>query len=188
MSKHNRLTSAKGFRKFLTLLAILVAYGVFVVLKFGLKDGISATLLTWAFFVTCTPIADAGFIVDFPVRVVVGFKMIYSEIIVWVVAGLIIFGSLAFNEALFDKLHLFRVFKTILLNPWPLWSIILISCAGTFISLHIGDQIYNLVQDFRDKKRIKKLRLKRIGIEGVLFVLIVGWYFILLNLTGIKIG
>ena len=177
-----------GLRKFLILTAILLGYEVFVILKFGLKDGLLATALTWAFFVTCTPIADAGFIVDFPIRLVTGFKMFYSEIIVWVIAGLIIAGSFIFKNDIFEKLALFKLFKTILIHPWPLWSVIVVSCVGTFMSLHIGDQIYTIVEEHKHRKKIRKLRYQRLALELLLFGFVVGMYFVLLHLTGIKIA
>jgi hypothetical protein len=54
--------------KFLLLFTILIFYFAFISFKYGVKDGFAITLLTWSFFVLCTPIADAGFILDFPIR------------------------------------------------------------------------------------------------------------------------
>ena len=64
--KHH--TKREVLFKFLILLGILLAYASLVVWQYGLKDGGMITLLTWSFFVLCTPIADAGFLLDFPLR------------------------------------------------------------------------------------------------------------------------
>lgn len=177
-----------GLKKFIILLAILISYMVFVMLKFGVEDGLAATALTWAFFVTCTPIADAGFIVDFPVRLVIGLKMIWSEVIVWGLALLIIAYGLAFKAELFSQLELLELFKTILKNPWPLWNIIIISAVGTFLSIYIGDQIYTMVQEKKHHHHIKKLQIQRLVFELFVFIIVLALYFIFLSLNGLSIG
>lgn len=176
-----------GLKKFLILISILIGYAIFVIIKFGVKDGLAATALTWAFFVTCTPIADAGFIVDFPVRLFTGLKMIWSEVIVWVLAISIIAYNYIFNIEVFGRMELLEVFKKIIETPWPLWTIVIVSFFGTFLSIYIGDQIYNLVQQHNHHKHIKKLQLQRLFIEVTMFVIILVMYFSLLNLTGVTI-
>ncbi|MBP9812988.1 hypothetical protein KBC51_00925 [Candidatus Saccharibacteria bacterium] len=176
-----------GIKKFIFLVSILLAYGLFVVFKFGIQDGLSVTLLTWAFFVTCTPIADAGFLVDFPVRVIFGFKMIFSELVVWVLATIIIVASLGLNPTIFETTKLLEIFHTVLINPWPLWSIIIASAIGTFLSIYIGDEIYNLVQMHNHHKRIRKLQYRRLILEILLFIFVLLLYFALLQLTNVAI-
>lgn len=177
-----------GFKKFLILLSILFLYSGFVMVKFGVKDGLGATFLTWAFFVTCTPIADAGFLVDFPIRVLFGLKMVLSEIIVWAVAFLIVGLTLVFNNSIFSTLAILELFHEVLTNPWPFWIIILVSGIGTFLSIHIGDKIYTLVQTKKNHGRKKKLQMKRLIIEVVLLVFVIGLYTFLLDATGISIA
>jgi len=65
--------------KFLIVASLFLIYLIFSILSFGLSHGILVSLLTWAFFVFCTPVADAGVLIDFPVRYITGIKMIYSE-------------------------------------------------------------------------------------------------------------
>jgi hypothetical protein len=50
--------------KFLLVLFVFIIYFGFI----ALKDGFYVTILTWSFFVLCTPVADAGFLLDFPFR------------------------------------------------------------------------------------------------------------------------
>lgn len=181
-------SSQHGSRKFFILLIILTVYAVYVMLNYGVRDGLGVTFLTWAFFVTCTPIADAGFVIDFPVRVLLGFKMIFAEISVWVLAGVIMAYYLIFEPTIFATEPILQLFHTILLHPWPLWSIIAISAAGTFLSIYIGDQIYTLVQRYQRHQHIKKLQLQRVIIESTVLVIVIVLYFMLLSLTNIEIS
>lgn len=176
-----------GLNKFFILLLILAIYAAYVIFKFGLKDGLSTTFLTWAFFVTCTPIADAGFLVDFPVRILLGIKMIISEIIVWILALAVVAYHFIFNVEAFDTVEILRVFHTIIVNPWPLWTIVIVSLIGTFISIHLGDKIFTMVQQRNHHKHIKKLQLRRLVLEVTIFALVLALYFTLLSLTGISV-
>lgn len=176
-----------GFKKFLLLILILALYAGFVTAKYGIKDGLTVTLLTWSFFVTCTPIADAGFLIDFPVRVIVGLKMIYSELIVWALAILIIGTNFLFNKNIFETTYLMKLFHEILTTPWPLWIIVIVSAIGTFLSIYIGDQIYNLVQQRNHHKKIKKLQIKRLILELAIFTIVLVLYFVLLKITDTSI-
>ena len=156
-------------------------------LKFGIEDGLIVTVLTWAFFVLCTPIADAGFIVDFPVRMLFGIKMIKSELIVWSLAISITVLSLIFAQNIFEQIELLALFYNILTNPWPFWGIIILSAIGSFLSINLGDNIINLVQQKRHHHKLKKLQLKRLLIELSLFIVVLSIYFILLKMMHITI-
>jgi hypothetical protein len=74
------------WRKFLLLVALFALYFLYLIYEYGIQDGGLVTLLTWSFFVLCTPVADAGFLLDFPIRLLYKIKMIYTEIIVWILA------------------------------------------------------------------------------------------------------
>ncbi|MCD6523056.1 MAG: hypothetical protein J7K68_04870, partial [Candidatus Diapherotrites archaeon] len=62
-------TKRSALFKFLAVLGIVLIYFSFVSMKYGLDKGLLVGLLTWSFFVFCTPIADAGFLLDFPLRI-----------------------------------------------------------------------------------------------------------------------
>ena len=72
--------------KFLLLSALLAAYFSYLSFQYGVMTGGIASALTWTFFVLCTPIADAGFLLDFPLRLLFGIRMLVSEVAVWTVA------------------------------------------------------------------------------------------------------
>ena len=66
--------------KFLLLLILMLGYFAYLSYEYDLLTGGIAALLTWSFFVLCTPIADAGFLLDFPLRLLFGIRMVLSEI------------------------------------------------------------------------------------------------------------
>jgi len=147
-------TKNQVFKRFLTVLIIFSLYLIFVIFKYGLKDGILVGLLTWSFFVFCTPIADAGFLVGFPARILAGIKMTYSQVLVYFIATTIIVYSFIFSPSIFDKSLLLHIFKTILLNPIPYWAIILICLVGTFLSVMFGDELMDVFK--HDERKIWK--------------------------------
>ncbi len=151
-------TKKHAFKKFLIVLAIFVAYLIFVCWKYGVKGGTEVGLLTWVFFVFCTPIADAGFLVGFPARLLTGIRMIYSEVIVTIVAALITIYSLIFTPSIYEKTALLRVFKRILIQPVPFWLIIILSTIGTFFSIYFADELVDVA---KHSERVKYKKHKR---------------------------
>ena len=87
MSKANlQKPSRKTVLKFLGLVAILLGYFAYLSFKFDVATGGLLAILSWSFFVLCTPVADAGFLLDFPLRLIAGIRMMMTEIFVWVIA------------------------------------------------------------------------------------------------------
>ncbi len=80
-------TKRDSLTKFILILLIFAAYFVFIMNEYGVGYGIAITALTWSFFVMCTPIADAGFLIDFPLRIIANVRMLHTEIVVWVASG-----------------------------------------------------------------------------------------------------
>jgi len=132
--------------KFLGVLAIFAGYFGFIVYKYGLENGIMITALSWSFFVLCTPIADAGFLIDFPLRLITRIKMLYSEIIVWIIAISLNFYAFFYKPAAYEKTELLQLFKHILNDPIPFWAIIFISGIGTFMSVLFGDELFDVTK------------------------------------------
>jgi len=103
-------------------------------------------ILTWSFFVLSTPIPDGGIILDLPVRYFTGMKMIFSEIIVWAVAISLNVFNLLFNPEIYKKTFLLTIFKDILTTPVPYWIIIMLSALGTYFTLYVGDELYDVMK------------------------------------------
>lgn len=178
-------SKSKELRKFFLILSVLVAYVIFAIHSYGLEQGLSVTALTWSFFVFCTPIADAGFLLDFPIRLITGFKMLYSEIIVWIGALLLNIVYLSFSPQTYQKTDLLRLFHEIITTPWPLGLIIVLSFIGTFASIIFDDSVYDAALNKRKgRSRLAKQKLfATIAIFGLTFIA----YVALLRATHVSI-
>jgi hypothetical protein len=71
------------FYKFFLLCLLLFGCFVYLSVQYDFITGGLASILTWSFFVLCTSIAGAGFLLNFPLRLLFGIRMVISEVIVW---------------------------------------------------------------------------------------------------------
>jgi len=133
------------FYKYFILCLLLISYFVYLGLEYDFVTGGLAAILTWSFFVLCTPIADAGFLLDFPLRVLFGIRMLVSELAVWAVAILINLVSLLYFSEYYETTKLTRILHVILTNPYPYWSVILLSAGGTFLSIRFADELMDVI-------------------------------------------
>jgi hypothetical protein len=95
--------------KFLLLCLVLVSYFVYLSVEYDLMTGGIASALTWTFFVLCTPIADAGFLLDFPLRLLFGVRMLISEIAVWALAIVVNVVSLSYFAEFYETTTLTKL-------------------------------------------------------------------------------
>ncbi|WP_221932895.1 hypothetical protein [Thalassotalea sp. PS06] len=65
---HKNPTHKETLLKFLALVALLVGYFIYMSMKYDASTGFGLAILSWSFFVLCTPVADGGFILAFPIR------------------------------------------------------------------------------------------------------------------------
>ena len=82
-----------------------------------------------------TPIADAGFLLNVPLRLLFGVRMLVSEMVVWAVAITLNIVSLLFFSSYDDTPVLTRLLHAILTTAYPYWSVVVLSGAGTFLSV-----------------------------------------------------
>lgn len=169
----------QGAVKFALLLLLLCGYGIYLSHKYGAETGITAAALTWSFFVLCTPIADAGFLLDFPLRVLFGIRMVYSEIAVWVIAIVLNLTALHFMPDDYQAALPTQVLKEILTHPYPYWGIILLSAAGTFLSICFGDEVMDSVHD--KKSMMARHHIKHEVIMIAFFLLTLWVYYQLIS-------
>ena len=181
---HKQETHREVAIKFVLLLAVLLAYFTYLSYEFGLATGGIVAAITWSFFVLCTPVADAGFLLDFPIRLLFGIRMLISEIIVWIVAIGINAYALIFNENMYDTTILTSLFKKIILTPYPYWSIVLLSGFGTFLSIYFGDEMLDVI---RHRDRVKyhqhAFKLKIIAVIGLFLLIFLSYYYLLESLN-----
>lgn len=164
----------QAFTKFLLLLLIVFSYFAYLAYQYDLMTGGIAALITWSFFVLCSPVADAGFLLDFPVRLLFGVRMVISEIVVWVVAIVINILALLYFSDYYQTTVITQIMHLILTNPIPYWAVIVLSCIGTFLSIRFGDELMDVLHH---KDRMFYLR-HHFKYEIILFVF---FLFILLS-------
>lgn len=178
-------THKETFTKFILLLSTFLAYFGYLSWEYDLKTGGIIAALTWSFFVLCTPIADAGFLLDFPIRMITGIKMITTEIGVWVIAVLVNIATLNLSPESYETTFLTQMFFQILTNPWPYWSIIILCGLGTFLSIYFGDEMLDVIKHKHCQKRHKHRFKHQIIAMAALFLLIILTYYHLIEKLGI---
>lgn len=180
---HKQETHKELATKFVLLLTVLLCYFGYLSFEFGLATGGIVAAITWSFFVLCTPVADAGFLLDFPIRLLFGIRMIVSEFIVWFIAIGINAYALIFAEAMYDTTVITSLFKVILLTPYPYWSVIALSGFGTFLSIYFGDEMLDVI---RHRDRVKyhqhAFKLKVIAVVGLFVLIFLAYYYLLESL------
>lgn len=178
----------KVLLKFVLLLAVLVCYFAYLSFKFDIVTGGIASLLTWSFFVLCTPVADAGFLLDFPIRLIVGIRMVFSEIAVWVIAIIINVICLLYYPDYYATTKLTHIFKAILTNPFPYWGVIVLSAVGTFLSIRFGDELMDVIHH-KDRHFFHAHGFKHnLLIMVIALIMVVIIYYELLEHLDINVG
>ncbi len=138
-------TKRHALLKFLLVFLVFAIYFFYVVYKFGLENGALVAFLSWSFFVLCTPVADAGFLFDFPIRLILKLKMWISESFVWGFAIVLNLYAFFISPEIYTKTYLLKIFYKLLSEPWPYWLVILLSALGTFLSVYFADELLDTV-------------------------------------------
>jgi len=173
--------------RYVILVLFIIAYFLYESRKLGTANGFLVTILTWSFFVFCTPIADAGFVLAFPIRLLVKVRMIYTQIVSFGIALVIVLLALAYRPAIYHTSLILKLFHTILLNPYPYWFIIVLSLIGTLFSIYFGDELMDVSHYKERQKYHRHLNKYRIVVAAFMIVLTIGLYSFLLNKIGIHI-
>ncbi len=174
--------------KFLTVLLFFIAYLAFTIMHYGAEQGILIALLSWSFFVFCTPIADAGILVDFPLRLLTGIRMLHAEMSVWLFAFLLNLFTFQAQPTIYNRTIILKLFHHIITQP-EFWPIIILSAVGTFFSIYFGDEILDIVAEkekFRSKYQRHFLKYRLI-VFLFIFSFVIMLYYFLLNKLGISI-
>lgn len=169
--------------KFILLSGLLVLYLVYLIHRYDVPKGTMTLALTWSFFVLCTPVADAGFLLDFPIRLLFGARMLHVEIFVWGLAITIATFGILIVPHYFDATLITRVFHQILTHPIPYWSVIFLSCIGTFASIYFGDEMLDVItHDKRTEHHKHGFKYKAIVLISVTILVITIYYQLLRDL------
>jgi len=168
--------------KFVLLCVVLFSYFAYLSYQYDLLTGGVASLITWSFFVLCTPIADAGFLLDFPIRLLFGIRMVVSEIAVWVIAIAINVFSLMYLREFYGTTIVTQTMEVILTTPIPYGAVILLSGIGTFLSIRFGDELMDVLHH-KDRHFYLSNHFKHELILFVFFLLVIfGYYELMLTL------
>jgi hypothetical protein len=162
-----------------------VSYFSYLTFQYDVMTGGIASALTWTFFVLCTPIADAGFLLDFPLRLLFGVRMVVSELVVWALAIAINAISMMFFIEYYETTKVTILLRAILTTPYPYWVVIFLSGAGTFLSIRFADELMDVVHH-RDRDFFHRHAFKHEIIIFVFFVFILIVYYKLISALGIQ--
>lgn len=177
-------THKETFLKFIALALILVGYFLYMSWKYDASTGIAVALLSWSFFVLCTPIADGGFVLAFPIRLLFGIKMAITQVVLWFIAVGFNAYMVIYNPRAYDLTFLTKLLKHILTEPYPYWSILILSAAGTMLSIYFGDEMMDITSH-KDRKKHQShgLKYRTIVILGLSTLTIVTYYYLLSSLN-----
>lgn len=180
---HKGQTHRELMYKFLLLLGLLILYFCYLSYEYGLLTGGLVAALTWSFFVLCTPIADAGFLLDFPIRLIFGIRMLYSEILVWITAISLNAFVLTYSAQSYDKTIITSLLLKIIVTPYPYWGVVILSGIGTFLSIYFGDEMLDV---FRHRDRVKYHQhgfiFKVVGLISLFTLICLAYFFLLESL------
>ena len=177
-------THRQTILKFIALLAIVLVYFIYMSWKYGASTGFEVTILTWSFFVLCTPVADGGFILAFPVRLLFGIKMAITQAVLWFVAIAVNLFTLSYSAESYELTFLTHLLKQILVEPYPYWSILIVSALGTFLSIFFGDEMMDVtLHKHREKHHRYKLNYRVILVFGFGLITVVAYYHLLNTLS-----
>jgi hypothetical protein len=182
-------THRETLLRFIALLLIFAAYFVYMSWKYDASTGFTVAILTWTFFVLCTPIADGGFILAFPVRLLFGIKMSITQVVLWFVAiGINIFMLISESNA-YDLAFITKLLKHILTNPYPYWSILILSATGTLLSIFFGDEMMDVASHkTREIHHRYGLHYRTLLVLGLGTLTIVAYYYLLDSLNVVLPG
>lgn len=173
--------------KFLFFLLILVGYFFYLTYQYNLLTGGIAALITWSFFVLCTPVADAGFLLDFPLRLLFGIRMVLSELVVWALAISINLIALLYFREFYQTTVITRLMEAILTTPYPYWLVIILSGIGTFLSIRFGDELMDVLHH-KDRDFYHSHHFKHELILFVFFIFVIFGYYELISTLGINLN
>ena len=174
--------------KFLLLLGVFIGYFGYLSWQYDIATGGIVAALTWSFFVLCTPIADAGFLLDFPVRLITGIRMFIVELGVWALAILINILGLSFSPESYETTFITSLLRKILLTPWPYWSVIALCAIGTFMSIRFGDEMMDVISHKdRHIHHAHGFKHRLIAMAALIGLIIIAYYYLIASL-GIEIS
>jgi len=114
--------------------------------------------------------------------------MLILEIAIWCFTIIINLLSLNYFSEYYGTTELTKVFHLILIIPYPYWGIVLLSAIGTFLSIHFGDEMIDIVHhDWKTLFRKPSYRHKLIIMVVIFAIIIIGYYELITSLGLMKL-
>jgi len=163
---------------------MLLAYFAYMSWKFDASTGFGLALLSWSFFVLCTPVADGGFIIAFPIRLLFKVKMAITQGAVWLIAIGINLYMLNFSPQTYELAFITGLLYQILTVIYPYWGILIISAIGTFLSIYFGDEMMDVTtHKEREKHHQHGFKYRIVIVLGLGILTVIAYYYLLSSLN-----
>ncbi len=108
--------------------------------------------------------------------------MLYTQIGAWLFGAFLVAYFLMFDTATFDKTALLQLFHTILVTPWPLWLILILSGFGTYVNILFDDDVFDVAKA-KNKKTLFDTNREQLYTTIVIFTATFMLYVLLLHAT-----
>ena len=146
---------------------VFICILIFYISYHGYTKGIYETLFIWAFLAVATPIPESGLLISLPLKKYFNVKMIYSQIIVSIIALLLLYYF--YNQSFIKPLFIGKVFNDIIKNQRYLVFVI------SIISSIIGSELIdNIIDKLLFYKPIENLVEK----STIFLILIITYFFV----------
>jgi len=146
---------------------VFICILIFYISYHGYTKGIYETLFIWAFLAVATPIPESGLLISLPLKKYFDVKMVYSQIVVSIIALLLLYYF--YNQSFIKPLFLGKVLNDIIKNQRYLVFVISI-----ISSIIVSELIDNMIDKLLFYKPIENLVEK----SSVFLVLIITYFFV----------
>ncbi len=184
-SKPRREVHEHHMERAVFAILIVLIYLVLAAQKHGPEQGVGITVLTWAFFVLLTPVPSADLVLEIPLRLFTNYKMVVTHVFVWLVGAAVVVASLLMAPELFKSTTLLAIFYHVLTNPVPYWSLLFLCGIGTFMSVHIVDEVLEEVEHELKHHHRKHMPALHIVLFALVFIGILLAYNAIISDLGI---
>ena len=110
--------------------------------------------------------------------------MAVTQLVLWLVAIGINIYYLSTSPKSYDLTFMTQLLKHILSEPYPYWSILIISALGTFLSIYFGDEMMD-VASHKDREINHRhgAKYRTLLVFGLGVLTVIAYYFLLNQLN-----
>lgn len=128
-------TTLYHLAKFIIALLFTTLFIIRYTVHYGFLAALVLTLLTWTFFMLCTPLNKGGMLVAPILYFTTHHRFQYTELAVWLAA--IAMNALAIFSypMLYTATTITSLLYYILTHPWPCWVIVALSLCATLYNI-----------------------------------------------------